>query len=211
GELLAAPNPSLSFRDASGDLADLAVLVGETPDSGPMLYGVAAARWVRPAALPRISAISSLSRLGDDSWLVTGRSLEGDGVALRYRPLMWDVERLAAPVTRAYLASAARPELQLGVVVGAEGTTLRVRADELIPSVIAERPDLSAVGIDRAGSAWAASLGRLWLQRPGSTRWGCVWSDSAWQVPFVSVFADVGRVIALTADGGILEGRLGLR
>jgi hypothetical protein len=26
-------------------------------------------------------------------------------------------------------------------------------------------------------------------------------------VPFVSLFADVGRVIAMTADGGILEGR----
>lgn len=211
GEVLVAPNPSLSFRDASGDLADLGVLVAETPDTGPMLYGVAAARWVRPATLPRIAAISSLSRLSDDSWLVTGRSLEGDGVVLRYRPLMWDVERLAAPTTRAYLASAARPELGLGVVVGAEGGTLRIQGEELIPSVIAERPDLSAVGVDRAGVAWAASVGQLWLQRPSSTRWGCVWSDSSWQVPFISVFADVGRVIALTADGGILEGRLGLR
>ena len=57
--------------------------------------------------------------------------------------------------------------------------------------------------------AWlAASLGQLWTMDPdGRGTWRSAWSDPAWQAPFVSLFADVGRVDAMTADGGILEGR----
>jgi hypothetical protein len=38
--------------------------------------------------------------------------------------------------------------------------------------------------------------------------WQGVWNDPGASAPFVSLFADVGTVIAMTADGGILEGRV---
>ncbi|MBX3131734.1 MAG: hypothetical protein KF718_33765 [Polyangiaceae bacterium] len=201
-------DPTVSFVDASGDPSDLAVLVARGADAAPLLYAIAARRWVRPASIPRASSVSSLARLDDESWLVTGRSSETGGFVLRYRPLMWQVERAAAPKARAYLASAGQPELALSVVVGSQGNTVRLDGDELLSSVVDGDPDLSAVGLDAAGRAWAASLGKLWLQRPDDPVWTQVWTDANWQVPFISVFADIGRVIAMTADGGILEGRL---
>jgi hypothetical protein len=34
-----------------------------------------------------------------------------------------------------------------------------------------------------------------------------VWHEPSWTVPFVSIYADLGLVIALAADGGLVEGR----
>jgi len=38
-------------------------------------------------------------------------------------------------------------------------------------------------------------------------RWRCVWHDPRWTAPFVSIMADAGILVAMTADGGVLEGR----
>jgi len=52
------------------------------------------------------------------------------------------------------------------------------------------------------------SVGRLWVRDPESdVRWQSVWHDPSWQAPIVSLMADAGIVIGMTADGGILEGR----
>jgi hypothetical protein len=45
------------------------------------------------------------------------------------------------------------------------------------------------------------------MEPGGSRTWRLAWRDEGWQVPFVSLSADLGRVIGMTADGGILEGR----
>jgi hypothetical protein len=34
-----------------------------------------------------------------------------------------------------------------------------------------------------------------------------MWQGTAGSAPFVSLFADVGRVIAVAADGAVIEGR----
>jgi hypothetical protein len=34
-----------------------------------------------------------------------------------------------------------------------------------------------------------------------------VWREERWQAPIVSLYADLGTVIAMAADGGIVEGR----
>jgi hypothetical protein len=44
-----------------------------------------------------------------------------------------------------------------------------------------------------------------------SPAWRNVWSEPSWSAPFVSVMADAGLVVAMTADGGVLEGRAGWR
>jgi hypothetical protein len=55
---------------------------------------------------------------------------------------------------------------------------------------------------------WAASVGKLWVRDPErDSGFRPVWRDSAWRTPFVSVMADAGMVVAMTVDGGIVEGR----
>jgi hypothetical protein len=63
--------------------------------------------------------------------------------------------------------------------------------------------------VDPAGQGWAAGAGRIWHREgpEANAVWTCLWANDQWLVPFVSLFADVGLVIAVTADGAILEGR----
>jgi hypothetical protein len=98
-------------------------------------------------------------------------------------------------------------ETGAGIVVGAAGSTARITDEEPWVSVVPGEPDLSAVALDVGGQAWAASPGQLWLQpaAPGA-EWRAVWRED-WRVPFVSVHADLGVVIAMTVDGAIIEGR----
>ncbi len=59
---------------------------------------------------------------------------------------------------------------------------------------------------------WVASLGKLWVRDPArDTAWRSVWSDASWQAPFVSIMADAGMLVAMSADGGVLEGRASWR
>lgn len=208
GEVVRGPDPTLSFTHASGAPDDLAMLVGARADGSPLLCAMAAGRWAKPAALVKAKSVLGLARIADDRWLVVGRSTRGDGFAITYAPLLWDLERVKTPPARAYLACAGQPDLGLGLVVGAEGRAIRLTSSERIESAVDGSPDLSAASIDPSGRAWAASVGSIWLQpadRP--ERWSGVWHDPSWTVPFVSIFSDLGRVIAITADGGLVEGR----
>jgi hypothetical protein len=57
---------------------------------------------------------------------------------------------------------------------------------------------------------WVSSLGRLWVRDPErDQRWRAVWTDTSFSAPLVSIMADAGMVVALSADGGIIEGRAG--
>ena len=203
-------DPDVRFVLASGDVADLAVFAGVEPGGPPSLHGVAAGHWIKPAALPKAASITSLSQLDEERWLVTGRASAGEGFAVLYEPLMWEVKRLKTPAVRAYLASTARPELGLGLIAGSDGRIVRFHGDTVTPIALDGAPDLSAVALDPEGRAWAASMGKIWTADPEAPEaWRCVFEDPAPSAPFVSLFADVGVVIAMTADGGIVEGRLG--
>ncbi|HNL54754.1 MAG TPA: hypothetical protein PKI36_10130, partial [Turneriella sp.] len=77
--------------------------------------------------------------------------------------------------------------------------------------------DLSASSVDAVGRGYAAGLGRIWMHQtlvpptevqPPVGRWDCIYSDDSWTAPIVSLFTDLGTVIAMTADGGIIEGRI---
>jgi eukaryotic-like serine/threonine-protein kinase len=209
-EVLRGPDPRVTFEHASGDISDLAVLVGVRGSEPPLLCGISGRRWIKPATIGRAAVISSLALLDGSRWIVTGRSNANEGFVALYEPLMWHVEPLPSSGTRAYLASAARPELAMGIAVGSSGRALRLDAGNVHPSIVEGEPDLSAVALDVAGRAWAASTTRLWVQHPDSPkRWSCAWHDPAWNVPIVSMFASLGTVIAMTADGGIIEGRAG--
>lgn len=209
--VLKADDPRVTFLQASGEIGDLAVLVAARPIEPPLLFSLAAHRWLKPAALSKAKTISALVRLSDDSWLMSGRSRKGEGFAAIYSPLMFEVQRLRGADVPEYTDCAAQPDLGLGVVVGASGRVLRVEGGESTESVVPGEPDLAAVAMDIAGRVWTSSTGHLWMHNPDSPEpWNCVWRSADWRSPFVSLFADVGLVIGMTADGGVIEGRWGL-
>lgn len=208
-EVLSRPDEGVTFNAASGDLADLGVLVGVRDAGPPLLFSVCGRRWLRPASLSKAASVSCLARLDDETWLIAGRTPQDTGFVVRYQPLMWDVSRQDAPAARAYIASAAQTESATAVVAGSGGCTVRFEGDRMIPGVVPGEPDLSAVGLDGYGRCWVASRGKLWLQsRDRPADWTPIWFDPDWSVPIVSLFATPGAVIAMSADGGMLEGRL---
>jgi len=199
-------DPEVTYVEASGDLNELAVLVGKRGSEPPLLFPRHEDRWLEPAVLSRATAISSLSRLEPHRWLMCGRARSGSGFAVIYAPLTREMKRIESGATRAYVACRASRDLGVGLVVGASGRTLRVSSGRTLESVIEDEPDLSAVAIEPGGLGYAASTGCIWLQQLDGS-WCCVWRDPTWTTPFVSLFADTGLVTGMTADGGIIEGR----
>ena len=63
--------------------------------------------------------------------------------------------------------------------------------------------DVSAVALDALGRKWAGTPGSLWMH---DDAWSPAWTDASWTTPFVGIMADVGRLIAVTATGGIVQG-----
>jgi hypothetical protein len=158
-----------------------------------------------------VAHFASLTRVEDESWLLACRTGGGRGMLALYAPLEWHLERLPAPDVRAYIACAGSPEADMGIAVGTEGTAVWCVERRAVAEVVDPRFDLSAVALGADGSAWAASAGRIWRRAPmtpGDGAWECVWGDDAWVAPMISLFVDFGVVVAVTADGGILEGRL---
>ena len=211
-----AHSPLARFDKISGDLDDLAVLVGQSPGGPPTLCALAGKRWLKPLPLPQVAALSSLARVEDAKWLVAGRGTDGRGFAALYAPLDWEVERLDGPTVRAYLACAGQVEREVGLATGAGGAVVFRQGQTVSHETIEGGHDLSAASVDAVGRAWAASAGRIWMRRarvsptrPGATgRWDTIWEDASWQLPIVSMFADLGGLVAMTADGGVIEGRV---
>lgn len=206
--------PVARFDQVSGDFTDLAVLVGQSPGGPPTLCALAGKRWLKPLPLPDVAALTSLARIADAQWLLAGRGADGRGFVAVYSPLDWEVERLRGPNVRAYLAAAGSLDRELGVGTGAEGAVVLRRGRALQHETIStpDAFDLSACAVDVVGRIWAASAGRIWLRKDPEPddpkfRWECMWEDPTWTVPIVSLTADLGGVGAMTADGGVIEGR----
>ena len=209
-EVHRASHPELSFSHASGRMDDLMAAVAQRPGGPPMLFGMAARRWMRPVPLEGVSYVAALLRLEDTRWLVSGRLKQGSGFAAIYSPLQWELEYLKTPATRAFVGGATEPERGLGLLVGSHGVALRVEGNQATSTVAEGEPDLTAGAMDVLDREWVASLGRLWVRDPQrEQRWRSVWGDTAWTAPFISIMADAGMVVALSADGGIVEGRAG--
>lgn len=210
-------NGGVRFELMSGNIDDLAVLVGVSNDGVPLLCCLAARRWLKPLPLPSVGAITNVVRLTDASWLLCGRSAEGGGYAAIYRPLDWEVETIDTPQVRAFLACDAESVGRTGVLVGAAGAVVWTYPAGVRHEFIDGSPDLSAVSIDASNRGWAASAGRIWMHHrtahstgqtlPPLGRWDLMWSDDTWTAPIVALFTEPGVVVGMTADGGIIEGR----
>jgi serine/threonine protein kinase len=203
-------DPSVSFLEASGNVADLAVVIGSRPDAPPELLAVIGGRWLKPFSSPEIAYIAGLVPIDEERWLVIGRTKNASGFVAIYSPLSWSLEFLRAPETRAWVACTARAERDIVVAVGAEGSVLRIERGVIDGRVIHERPNLASVSVDVLDREWAGAAGALFCSIAGGD-WRRVYDNADWNRPFVSVFADVSSVVALSVDGGVLECRASAR
>jgi serine/threonine protein kinase len=202
---LRRPRVSATFDAVSGHPDDLAVAVstGETP----FLFGMSGKRWLRELPVPEAASLLGLARFDEERWIVVGRRRGGGAFAGLYAPLRWEINPLPAAQIRTYTACAAVAEVGVGVIVGAQGRTLRVNAGAMEESVVPGEPDLSSVVVEPNQRAWTTSLGRIWVQTPQApARWSRAWEDTSWRVPIISLFSDGRRVIGVAADGAVIEG-----
>jgi hypothetical protein len=122
--------------------------------------------------------------------------------------MRWELEALDVPSVRAFVGGATSVDRDLALLAASEGVALRIEAGVTKYSVVHGNPDLTGAAIDVLDREWVASLGTLWTRDPRmSDAFRPAWSDESWRAPFVSLMADAGLVVGLTADGGIVEGR----
>jgi serine/threonine protein kinase len=206
--LAQAPDASVEFLEGSGRLDDLVTAVGRRPGEAPCLWAMSGGRWLKPLPLPNVASVAGLARLDDLRWLVVGRRVQGGGFAAIYEPMQWQLKELGVPATRAFMNVAGSLEREIGLLVGSEGFVLRIDADGTTTSRVHGHPDLSACALDVLDREWVTSLGTLWTRGYAlGESWRPAWADATWRAPFVSLMADAGLVVAMTADGGIVEGR----
>jgi serine/threonine protein kinase len=206
--MLQAP-ADVDFVLTSGDPDDLAVAVAEQDGAPPLLYSIAAGRLFRPRVLEGVRTVTSLARLDDSRWLVTGRSKAGTGFAAVHSAVSFDTAFLPTPKTDAFTAAAGHLDRGFGIAAGRSGVTLRFDGANTTPVLLDGTPDLACAGMDVQGRAWVGAAGRLWSQHwAARAPWVLAWEDATWSTPFVSLRADVGVVTAVTVDGAVLEGRV---
>jgi serine/threonine protein kinase len=216
GVRMLQPGNITRFDRINGDFDDLAVLVGSSSSGPPHLCARSGKRWLKPFALPDVAVVTSLARIEDAKWIVAGRHAEGDGFAAVYSPLEAEFERLPGPSVRAFLSCSGLWDRATGMATGADGAVIWRQGALVTNEIVSGGHDLSASGIDAVGRGWAASAGKIWLRRTVTTsaramttaRWDCIWDEPRWTMPIVSLFADLGEVIGMTAEGGVIEGRV---
>jgi photosystem II stability/assembly factor-like uncharacterized protein len=123
---------------------------------------------------------------------------------------MWNLDRISVPESRALVACASLHERELAVAVGSHGTVLRVERGCIHTSRLEQCPNLAAAAVDVLDRTWVGAAGELWVSPAPGTEWKRIWRDETWRAPFISIHADVGLVVAMTADGGVLECRASL-
>jgi eukaryotic-like serine/threonine-protein kinase len=204
-----APDQGIDLLDVDGDLDDLCVFLGTTREGVWVLSTRVGRRWLRPFPVPNVLAISALTRLDDERWLVVGRSDTGHAWAAIHSPLALTLAPINVPSGRALLDCTSRRGRNLAVAVGGDGGVLVVEGKVADCQTIESRPNLSAVTMDVGGLTWMASMGSIW-HRSRRGRIDRVWHEPRWQSPFINVHAELGCLVALSVDGGVLEGRVNL-
>ncbi len=205
--VLQGPDRSLDFMALDGPLDDLCVILAQTDKKVPLLCPLVGRRWLKPFAIEGVAHISSLARIDEEIWLLAGRKLSGEAWVAIYEPLQLELRPMELPGVRALLACASRQGEKRAVAVGTDGAWVNARFDQVECERVPGNPDLSCITMDATGRCWGASRGQLWARDPdGSVR--CIWHNPQWTAPFVSLHAETGNVMAVTVDGGVLEGRL---
>lgn len=207
-DLVLYPDSGLEFLDANGRFDDLITAVGRRAGQPPLLLAMSARRWMKPLPLEGVQNVSGLLRLDDSRWVVWGRLANGRGFAAIYSPMLWELMPLQVPHTRAFVGGSSNVEREIALVVGSDGVALRIERDQAHASIVTGSPDLSACAVDLLDREWVASLSTLWTRDSRSAQpFVPAWQNASFQAPFVSLIADAGQILAMSADGGIVEGR----
>ncbi len=206
-EILACPEPERTISAFSGDLDDLAVMVGVRTGMAPALFGYCGRHWLRPLLVEEAASIPGLARLDRECWLVSGRTRAGGAFAAKYRPLEWRIEPVASPSAPALVCCASQPERGVAIAAGGHHV-VRVAPSGKSEVVLGSASHGSACAVDVLGGEWVAGAGSIWFSAGEGASWKEVWKDGSWTAPFVSIHADADHVVLVTADGGVLEGRV---
>ena len=201
------PDRDVDFMSMDGQLDDICVILACGENRPALLCALVGRRWLKPFAIDGVAHISSLARIDDESWLVAGRTVGGEAWAAIYEPLKLELRPMEIPGVRALLASASRLGERRAVAVGTDGAWVNATSDNVQCSRVPGDPDFSCVTMDAAGRCWGASRGQLWSRDPDSVV-RCIWHNRDWTAPFVSIHAETGSVVAVTVDGGVIEGRV---
>jgi len=195
-------DPLSVVTELDGELDDLAVMVAQgTP---PALLTLCGGHWLKPLVVDAAS-IAGLCRIDRERWLVVGRKRLGGAFAAVFQPLEWQLDEVDAPPGPALVCVAAQPDLGVALAVGGDDV-LRVSHGRVQVGEISGAPSLSSAAVDVLGSGWAGGPGQIWFSPDERSGFESAWQDAAWQAPFVGLFADVSHVVAITVDGGVLEG-----
>ncbi|MBI5532524.1 MAG: serine/threonine protein kinase [Deltaproteobacteria bacterium] len=209
-EVIRLGDDTMKVKLFSGDLDDLAIIAATDEERTTSLHTLVGRRWIKPFPIAGVAALSSVARVGDARWLLAGRRVDGSGFAAIFAPLEFELTPLETPKVRAFLACGGHPDCEIGLVAGVDGAAV-LRDDQRVwTETVAGHADLSSAVVDAAGGCWVGAAGRIWHREPGGPgerEWQSAWEDSSWTAPIVSLFADVGLVIGVTADGGVVEGR----
>jgi len=205
--LAEGPDRQIEFLDIEGELEDFAVVVGRASGRPPLLCTLIGKRWLKPYEVNDVAHISALSRLADDRWLVVGRDRSSRAWAGLYEPLELRMTNLPVPLTRALLGCVSRQHKNIAVAVGGNGSILSLEGQQVGASVVPDQSDLTVVDLDLAGELWAASTGRIYFAKEPLGHIKCLWHDPSWTAPFVSLHAEMGHLLAMSVDGGVLECR----
>lgn len=200
-------DPDVELHLASGEVADLAVLVGVRGGTVTTLLPMARRQWLVPVDLPRGCVVLDLAPILTDTWLLVGLDGSGAGRSWLYRPLTGEVECDDGPGI-AFARCAAAPSLGAAMAGGRDGRVLVYDEGAWSHEILPEPFDVHAAAIDAGGRSWAAGSGVIAMRPRGREQtWTTVWSGADPDSPLVAMFADSGLVVALSRRGDVLEGR----
>ena len=201
------PDREVDFLALDGQIDDICVILARVQNKPALLCTLIGRRWLKPFKLEGVAHVSALARVDDESWLVAGRTLAGEAWAAIYEPLKLELRPMELPGVRALLACSSRQGERHAIAVGTDGAWVDAKPEGVSCQRVPGNPDFSCVTMDTAGRSWGASRGQLWSRDPdGAIR--CIWQNKDWTAPFVSMHAETGSVMAVTVDGGVLEGHV---
>ncbi len=207
-EVVAPPTGVDALTLADGRLDDLLVALGTSPDGTPVLGALAARRWLKPFPVRGAAMLTSVARVSDTAWVVTGRGVEGGGLSLFYLPLEFEARPIVDAANAPLVAAAAEPSREIALLVGRHGTTVRVERGHVERATVEGAPDLASAALDVFDREWAGAAGSLFTREPDrGAPWKRAWHDPAFTAPFIGIHAEGGRVVAITVDGAVVEGR----
>ncbi|HYQ17962.1 MAG TPA: hypothetical protein VEQ58_19450, partial [Polyangiaceae bacterium] len=192
----------VNFVAATGRFDDIVVAAARRGQGRFELWAWLSGRFMEPLELPDIIDVSSCAQLTDTSWLFVGQARDGSGVLLEFRPLGHRCRELARVAGCSLRGCSSALELGLALVGGQSGYVATLSGDAALEVSLSSQQDVSTVAVDPLGRAWAATPGELWTREE---TWQLAWSEPSWTAPIVGILADVGRVVAVTADGGIVQ------